>query len=209
MNLICINPHLTSIFFQFVKAVPGVPKIKDGYNPATWMLEVTTGAQEEALRVDFSQLYKNSELYKWETILSWFKPFYSLLFVVNLWFISKILIIIVYIIYTYKNKTGVFSFLKYKFLCIAGETRLWSRILVSRPLDRVTYTSRLSTRKLSSHNAWLVYGNNTCHTGEILLTLPFASSSPSFVRFCWGQYSGSSAKKRTELLSYHVLYACQ
>jgi hypothetical protein len=50
--------------FQLVKAVPGVPKIKDSYNPATWMLEVTTLAKEEALAVDFSQLYKKSELYK-------------------------------------------------------------------------------------------------------------------------------------------------
>lgn len=50
--------------YFFVKAVPGAPKIKDGYNPATWMLEVTTMAQEEALGVDFAQLYKNSELYR-------------------------------------------------------------------------------------------------------------------------------------------------
>lgn len=39
-------------------------KIKDGYNPATWMLEVTTQAQESALGVDFAELYKNSELYR-------------------------------------------------------------------------------------------------------------------------------------------------
>ncbi|KAJ4749521.1 ABC transporter G family member 36 [Rhynchospora pubera] len=56
--------HNSSELIEYFEAVPGVPKIKDGYNPATWMLEVTTGAQEEALGVDFSQLYKNSDLYK-------------------------------------------------------------------------------------------------------------------------------------------------
>ncbi|KAJ4821384.1 ABC transporter G family member 36 [Rhynchospora pubera] len=54
----------SSELIEYFEAVPGVPKIKDGYNPATWMLEVTTGSQEEALGVDFTQLYKNSELYK-------------------------------------------------------------------------------------------------------------------------------------------------
>jgi len=41
-----------------------VSKIKDGYNPATWMLEVTTTAQELSLGVDFTDLYKNSDLYR-------------------------------------------------------------------------------------------------------------------------------------------------
>ena len=37
-------------------------KIKDGYNPATWMLEVTSSSQEMALGVDFADIYKNSDL---------------------------------------------------------------------------------------------------------------------------------------------------
>lgn len=52
--------HLISYF----EGIEGVSKIKDGYNPATWMLEVTTLAQEGILGVDFSQLYKSSELYQ-------------------------------------------------------------------------------------------------------------------------------------------------
>lgn len=47
-----------------MKEVEGVSKIKDGYNPATWMLEVTASAQELALGVDFTDIYKNSDLYK-------------------------------------------------------------------------------------------------------------------------------------------------
>eukprot|EP00257_Ricinus_communis_P024853 XP_025012267.1 pleiotropic drug resistance protein 1 isoform X2 [Ricinus communis] len=49
---------------KYFEDIEGIPKIKDGYNPATWMLEVTTTAQEVALGVDFSDIYKNSELYR-------------------------------------------------------------------------------------------------------------------------------------------------
>ncbi|KAE8728223.1 Pleiotropic drug resistance protein 3 [Hibiscus syriacus] len=42
----------------------GVSKIKDCYNPATWMLEVTTTAQELALGVDFADIYGKSDLYR-------------------------------------------------------------------------------------------------------------------------------------------------
>ncbi|XP_051137797.1 pleiotropic drug resistance protein 1-like [Andrographis paniculata] len=53
--------------FQLIKyfeGIDGVEKIKDGYNPATWMLEITSTAQEAALGIDFAQLYRNSELYR-------------------------------------------------------------------------------------------------------------------------------------------------
>jgi hypothetical protein len=38
--------------------------IKDGYNPATWMLEVTSAAKEANLKVNFTDVYKNSELHR-------------------------------------------------------------------------------------------------------------------------------------------------
>lgn len=56
--------HHCSQLIKYFKGVEGVAKIKDGYNPATWMLEVTTSAQETVLGVDFADLYKNSELYR-------------------------------------------------------------------------------------------------------------------------------------------------
>ncbi|KAF9603139.1 hypothetical protein IFM89_033975 [Coptis chinensis] len=34
---------------KYFESVNGVPKIRDGYNPTTWMLEVTTAAQEETI----------------------------------------------------------------------------------------------------------------------------------------------------------------
>ncbi|XP_020688883.1 ABC transporter G family member 44 [Dendrobium catenatum] len=52
--------HLITYFEE----IRGVSKIKDGYNPATWMLEVTTTAQEDDLGVDLNEIYKNSNLYQ-------------------------------------------------------------------------------------------------------------------------------------------------
>nr|QVT92318.1 ABC transporter [Salvia miltiorrhiza] len=49
---------------EYFEAVPDVPKIKDGYNPATWMLEVSSPAAEAQLGVDFAEIYANSSLYQ-------------------------------------------------------------------------------------------------------------------------------------------------
>uniref|UniRef100_A0A0D3H5G1 ABC transporter domain-containing protein n=1 Tax=Oryza barthii TaxID=65489 RepID=A0A0D3H5G1_9ORYZ len=49
---------------RYFEAIQGVSKIKDGYNPSTWMLEVTSTTQEQRTCVDFSQIHKNSELYR-------------------------------------------------------------------------------------------------------------------------------------------------
>jgi hypothetical protein len=50
--------------FHIIQCIQGISKIKEGYNPATWMLEVTTATQEKNLGVDFSDIYKKSELYQ-------------------------------------------------------------------------------------------------------------------------------------------------
>ncbi|GKV42059.1 hypothetical protein SLEP1_g49508 [Rubroshorea leprosula] len=49
---------------KYFEEINGIPKIKDGYNPATWMLEITSAAQEAAIGVNFTNIYKNSELYR-------------------------------------------------------------------------------------------------------------------------------------------------
>ncbi|KAF9596998.1 hypothetical protein IFM89_014712, partial [Coptis chinensis] len=48
----------------YFEAVPGVPKIKGGYNPATWMLEVTASSVEAQLDVDFADIYIDSDLHQ-------------------------------------------------------------------------------------------------------------------------------------------------
>ncbi|WVZ79813.1 hypothetical protein U9M48_027347 [Paspalum notatum var. saurae] len=49
---------------DYFEAIPGVPKIKDKYNPATWMLEVSSVSAEVRLKMDFAEYYKTSDLYK-------------------------------------------------------------------------------------------------------------------------------------------------
>lgn len=43
----------------------GVQKINPGHNPAAWMLDVTSMAEEARLGVDFAEVYKNSELFQY------------------------------------------------------------------------------------------------------------------------------------------------
>ncbi|KAK8962221.1 Pleiotropic drug resistance protein 6 [Platanthera guangdongensis] len=49
---------------EFFEAIPGIPRIKDGENPATWMLEVTSSAMESRLGVDFADYYQRSKLFQ-------------------------------------------------------------------------------------------------------------------------------------------------
>ncbi|KAK8678823.1 hypothetical protein V6N13_144304 [Hibiscus sabdariffa] len=56
--------HHSKHLIKYFEGIQGVSKIKDGYNPATWMLEVTTSAQELSLGVDFTDIYRNSDLYR-------------------------------------------------------------------------------------------------------------------------------------------------
>ncbi|EEF48302.1 ATP-binding cassette transporter, putative [Ricinus communis] len=49
---------------RYFEGIKGVPGIKDGYNPATWMLEVTTVAQEATIGINFTDIYRNSQLYR-------------------------------------------------------------------------------------------------------------------------------------------------
>nr|XP_009602109.1 pleiotropic drug resistance protein 1-like [Nicotiana tomentosiformis] len=61
--------HRSCHLIKYFESMSGVSKIQDGYNPATWMLEVTTSAQEMMLGVDFADLYKRSDLYRRNKVL--------------------------------------------------------------------------------------------------------------------------------------------
>uniref|UniRef100_A0A0E0CLF2 ABC transporter domain-containing protein n=1 Tax=Oryza meridionalis TaxID=40149 RepID=A0A0E0CLF2_9ORYZ len=55
--------HSCNVIHYF-ETIPGVPKIKDNYNPSTWMLEVTCASMEAQLGVDFAQIYRESTMCK-------------------------------------------------------------------------------------------------------------------------------------------------
>ncbi|XP_015972150.1 pleiotropic drug resistance protein 1-like [Arachis duranensis] len=61
--------HNSSDLIHYFEGIQGVNAISDGYNPATWMLEVTSSAKEMELGIDFAQLYKNSDLYRRNKVL--------------------------------------------------------------------------------------------------------------------------------------------
>ncbi|KAL2940233.1 ABC transporter G family member 42 [Bienertia sinuspersici] len=54
------NSHKVVEYFE---SIPGVQKIKEKYNPATWMLEVSSISAEVRLDMDFAEYYKSSSLY--------------------------------------------------------------------------------------------------------------------------------------------------
>ncbi|KAF5941811.1 hypothetical protein HYC85_019453 [Camellia sinensis] len=52
---------------EYFEAIPGIPKIKEKYNPATWMLEASSVAAEVRLGIDFAEHYKSSSLHQVQT----------------------------------------------------------------------------------------------------------------------------------------------
>ena len=52
------HPHASA------QNIPGVPKLEEGLNPATWMLQISTPGMEANLNTDFNEQYRNSRLYQ-------------------------------------------------------------------------------------------------------------------------------------------------
>ncbi|KAL3523636.1 hypothetical protein ACH5RR_016470 [Cinchona calisaya] len=65
-QVIYVGPlgHRSHLMVEYFESIPGVTKIRDGYNPATWMLDISTSAMEAQLDVDFAEIYANSDLYR-------------------------------------------------------------------------------------------------------------------------------------------------
>jgi ABC-type multidrug transport system ATPase subunit len=49
---------------EYFEAIPGISKIKEGANPATWMLDASSVPVESRLGVDFAELFEQSSLYR-------------------------------------------------------------------------------------------------------------------------------------------------
>ncbi|XP_022881531.1 ABC transporter G family member 32-like isoform X1 [Olea europaea var. sylvestris] len=54
----------SSKLIHYFEAIQGVQKIRPEYNPATWILEVTSTAEEIRLGLDFAQIYRQSNLFR-------------------------------------------------------------------------------------------------------------------------------------------------
>uniref|UniRef100_A0A803KN58 ABC transporter domain-containing protein n=1 Tax=Chenopodium quinoa TaxID=63459 RepID=A0A803KN58_CHEQI len=52
----------SSKVIEYFQTIPSMPKIKDNYNPATWMLEVTSASSEIELGINFAEVYNSSAL---------------------------------------------------------------------------------------------------------------------------------------------------
>ncbi|XP_048499276.1 pleiotropic drug resistance protein 3-like isoform X2 [Beta vulgaris subsp. vulgaris] len=52
----------SSKVIEYFQSIPGMPKIRDNYNPATWILEVTSASAEIELGIDFAEVYNSSVL---------------------------------------------------------------------------------------------------------------------------------------------------
>lgn len=54
--------HDSQDLIKYFEGISGVPKVKEGINPATWMLEISTHAQEQRLGLDFADDFAASKL---------------------------------------------------------------------------------------------------------------------------------------------------
>ena len=46
---------------EYFQSIQNVPRVSEGINPATWMLEISTVAAEERLGLDFADVFASSE----------------------------------------------------------------------------------------------------------------------------------------------------
>nr|XP_027190419.1 ABC transporter G family member 31 [Cicer arietinum] len=54
----------SNVMIKYFQSINGISPIPSGYNPATWMLEVTTPAIEQKSGVDFADVYEKSDQFK-------------------------------------------------------------------------------------------------------------------------------------------------
>ena len=74
--------HNSKELVSYFQALDGVPRVQEGINPATWMLEVSRPAEERRLGIDFAQVYADSDLFRQGHFLHFFgffvSPFHAL-----------------------------------------------------------------------------------------------------------------------------------
>ncbi|ERN07886.1 hypothetical protein AMTR_s00012p00224800 [Amborella trichopoda] len=64
-TVVCtIHQPSIDIFESSDESITGIPAIPHGYNPATWMLKISTQAWEQKIGQDFVSIYRNSDQYR-------------------------------------------------------------------------------------------------------------------------------------------------
>ena len=46
---------------RYFESIQGVPKIAEGYNPATWMLDISTVSSEQRMAIDLAEVFQDSQ----------------------------------------------------------------------------------------------------------------------------------------------------
>ncbi|KAJ0554077.1 putative ABC-type sulfate transporter [Helianthus annuus] len=54
----------SDILIKYFESINGISPMPSDYNPANWMLDMTTPAAEERIGQDFAEIYKNSQQYR-------------------------------------------------------------------------------------------------------------------------------------------------
>nr|CAD1840726.1 unnamed protein product [Ananas comosus var. bracteatus] len=60
---------LSKNMIEYFEAIPGVPKINKGQNPAAWMLDISSHVMEYTIGIDYAEIFRNSSLYKENMLL--------------------------------------------------------------------------------------------------------------------------------------------
>ena len=60
--ILSASPGMLIFPLWIVQRIPGVIPLRDGQNPASWALEVTSSAEEARVGVDFADVYNRSPL---------------------------------------------------------------------------------------------------------------------------------------------------
>ncbi|CAO2211715.1 unnamed protein product [Urochloa humidicola] len=60
---------LSSNMIKYFEAIPGVPRINKGQNPAAWMLDISSHITEYEIGVDYAEIYRSSSLYRENRLL--------------------------------------------------------------------------------------------------------------------------------------------
>lgn len=172
---------------MLVQGIRGVPPISSGYNPATWMLEISTPAAEEKIGKDFATIYTNSDHFRYISLMLYqYSVCISYLFV----FLVP-LVLCTYFVIIWIFKAFVFFWLgRWKHLSSTSVLQLLAqKNCISLPLlHKAVYISFEPA-----------YGNRPLYIGEPLHIMPWGYVLQHWVRSYLALCSGMLVLKGRSL----------